>query len=213
MITVPQVVEEKIKASPYLLEAIGSDLINLSQLARILKPEIDKELYKNVSIASIVMALKRQSKHIKTQSRKYDFGKMLGDISVRSNLMELTFANSPTLLNNLKGLLAKTPDDVFLTWTRGVYETTVIASNQIESEVDKLFKSESLKFRIPNLSTLTIKLPDNNIEIPGVYYYVLKLLAWEGINLIEAVSTATELTIVLKTEDVNRAFGLFSGKQ
>lgn len=38
---------------------------------------------------------------------------------------------------------------------------------------------------------------------------ILKILAWEGINVVEVVSTFSEFTIILEDEEVSRAFSLF----
>ena len=46
------------------------------------------------------------------------------------------------------------------------------------------------------------------METPGVYYSILKQLAWEGINLVEVSSTYTELTLILHEKDINRAFSI-----
>jgi aspartokinase len=42
----------------------------------------------------------------------------------------------------------------------------------------------------------------------GIYYLIFKTLAWENINVIEVVSTMSELTIVLDDQEVVRAFNL-----
>jgi hypothetical protein len=51
-----------------------------------------------------------------------------------------------------------------------------------------------------------MKLPPINSEISGVYYYLLKKLAWEGINLAEVISTTNEFTVVVDTRTVSKAF-------
>lgn len=210
MITVPQAVEKTVRKSPFLEEALARKLINLSELARVIKPGIEEELLKDVSIGSIVMALKRLSKDLSTNRIDDQIIQMFGDISVRSSLMEFTYANSDTVLSNLRKLLDETPDEVFLTWTRGIFETTIILSSKMEKAVEKIFIKEKLKFKITDLSSLAIKLPPENIEMPGVYYMALKLLAWEGISITDAVSTATELTIILPNKHIDRAFSVFN---
>ena len=42
----------------------------------------------------------------------------------------------------------------------------------------------------------------------GVHYTLLKQLAWHDINLVEAVSTYSEFTIVLRRDVVDRAFSV-----
>lgn len=69
-----------------------------------------------------------------------------------------------------------------------------------------IVQTSTIVWHVQNLSSLTIKLPEENVKQFGVYYTILKTIAWEGINFTEAVSTANEVTIILKNEDVNRAF-------
>ena len=59
-----------------------------------------------------------------------------------------------------------------------------------------------------DLSAITLILPKEAVFVPGVYYSVLKALAWEGINFVEVVSSYTELTIILQNSNVDRAFSV-----
>ena len=74
--------------------------------------------------------------------------------------------------------------------------------------MQRIFKEEKALSVIENLSSITIQLPHQNVEIPGVYYYILKKLAWEGINIVEVISTTNEFTLVMKDEEVDRTFSL-----
>ena len=69
-----------------------------------------------------------------------------------------------------------------------------------------MFSGEKLKSHTQDLASVTVKLPMVNTEIYGIYYYILKHLAWEGINIVELVSTSNEFTIVVKQDDVDKAF-------
>jgi aspartokinase len=68
------------------------------------------------------------------------------------------------------------------------------------------FKNDKLKSNTNDLASVTVKLPKINTEIYGIYYYILKHLAWEGINIIEIVSTSNEFTVIVKQDDVDKAF-------
>ena len=74
--------------------------------------------------------------------------------------------------------------------------------------VQQLFSDETVKSHTSNLASVTIKLPAKNVEISGIYYYILKHLAWEGINIVEIVSTTNEFTIVVSSEVVDLAFSV-----
>ena len=59
-----------------------------------------------------------------------------------------------------------------------------------------------------NLASITLKLPKENLDQSGIYYFILKQLAWANIPLQEIISTTHEMTIVVKEEDVNETFGI-----
>ena len=56
MLTIPEVVEKLIKRSPFLSESLAQGIINISALARNIKPEIEKEVQKNIQTGALVMA-------------------------------------------------------------------------------------------------------------------------------------------------------------
>ena len=57
-----------------------------------------------------------------------------------------------------------------------------------------------------DLSSISIKLPSENVTIPGVYYFVFQRLSWEGINIYEVISTSNEFTILVNEDQVDKAF-------
>jgi len=74
--------------------------------------------------------------------------------------------------------------------------------------VDEYFKEEDLHLKKENLSAITLKLHERNTQVPGFYYYILKAIAWEGINIAEVISTSNEFTVLINDEDVDRAFSV-----
>lgn len=208
MMTIPEIVEKIIKKSPFLEEGLSKKIINLSALSRIIKPEIEKELYKKVENGAIIMALKRLSNRL---DHKNDIKKIFinaPDIIVRSNLIEYTLANSSSLIPKHQKLLeiVNSQKEFFSTITEGVFETTLILSLELESSIKKIYQSEKVIFKVNNLSSITIRLPKENIDLSGVYYFILKPLAWEGINIFEVVSTTHEITLIFGEKDIDQAF-------
>ncbi len=207
MITISNVVEEIIKQKPFLTEAIADGIINFSGLARNIQPEIEKRLSKDVNYSAIVMSLKRLAPTLSANknSRLNKMLSNLGEIIIRSNLSEITYSNSDTLLNNQMRLWKEHSyeDDVFYTVSRGVFETTYVFSNQMLNDIKSIFEKENLKSSTDNLASLTIKLPKDNNKQVGLYYSILKNLAWEGITIYETISTTNEFSIVVNDTDVS----------
>lgn len=211
MITIADTVEDIIKRSSFLEEGLANELINLSSLARRIQPEIQDKLVKHVQIGAIVMALKRLSKNLKKQHTPVlPILKKITDITVRSNISEYTFVNTPTIAKKQQQLMQKLDDypNAFLTITDGVFEVTVFANSLLDKEIENIFRDEKLKNKVSNLSSITLILPEENIFIPGVYYSILKRLAWEGVNFVDVVSSYTELTIMIEEKDIDQAFSI-----
>ncbi|WP_066758932.1 hypothetical protein [Crocinitomix algicola] len=205
-----KVIERLINQSPFIQEAISEGLINISSLARKLNPDIRKITGKDVSDSAIIMAIKRMppGTNQKIEHRIKNFMADLGDLIVRSNLVKCTFNNYIGISQDQAKFLNQIKDisDNFYTVSRGVAETTIITNEQFKKDIVEIFSQNQLISESENLSSITMKLPQVNTEISGVYYYLLKKLAWEGINLSEVISTTNEFTIVVDTKLVSKAF-------
>ncbi len=210
MKTISSVVEQYIKSKPFLLSSLSQGIINLTSLARIMMPELEAHLGKDVKQGAVVMSLKRLSEELDFKIN-YKISKVLkniGEITVRSSLTDFTYVISDTLLDNQAKLISEInkQQDIFYTSSRGVNETNIVTSTSIEPIVEAIFKNEKLTHKIENLSSITVKLPQENISTPGVYYYIFQRLAWEGIIIHEVISTTNEFTIIVGDEQIDVAF-------
>jgi hypothetical protein len=210
MRTISAVVENYIKKKPFLQSALAQGIINLTSLSRLVKPEVEEELGKEVRNGAIVMALKRLSDDLEFRAthRILKVLKNIGEITVRSSLTDFTFLVSDSILENQSSLLKEVNrnKDVFYTSSRGVNELNIVVSNTLESTVEELFKKERCTQKSSNLSSITVKLPAENVSVPGIYYFIFQRLAWEGIVLYEVISTTNEFTILVNDDQVESAF-------
>ena len=210
MKTISAVVENYIKKKPFLQSALGQGIINLTSLSRIVKPEIETELGKEVRNGAIVMALKRLADDLEFRAthKIVKVLKNIGEITVRSNLSDYTFFSSETILAKQAKLLEEVNknQDIFYTSSRGVNEINIVISNSLDATVDSLFMNERLTQKADNLSSVTVKLPSENVSVPGIYYFIFQRLAWEGIVLYEVISTTNEFTILVNDNQVDIAF-------
>ena len=210
MKTISSVVENYIKSKPFLLNSLAQGIINLTSLARIMVPELEKELGKDIKQGAIVMSLKRLSEELDFKINR-KISKVLtniGEITVRSSLSDFAFVVSDTLLENQGKLISEINkhQDVFYTSSRGVNEMNIIISTSYSHLVENFFSLEKQTLHLENLSSITVKLPQDNISVPGVYYYIFQKLAWEGIVIHEVISTTNEFTIIVSDEQIDVAF-------
>ena len=210
MKTISSVVEQYIKKKPFLQSALAQGIINLTSLSRIIKIEIEDELGKDIRNGAIVMALKRLSDDLEFRAthKIIKVLKNIGEITVRSSLTDYTFLASDTnLLQQAKLLEAVNQNqDVFYTSSRGVNEINIVISNVMDETVEALFKAEKCTQKAEELSSITVKLPAENVSVPGIYYFIFQRLAWEGIVLYEVISTTNEFTILVDDNQVDIAF-------
>jgi hypothetical protein len=212
MKTIQEVVESTIRKTPFIEEALNEKLINVSSLARVILPEVSKALKKEVKVGAVMMAINRLSPASELRIRR-NIKKLaldLGDVIVRSDLCDFTFKNTPSLLKEIAKILTKTSEnaDYFLTVSQGIFETNIVTSKNLQPFVNDIFEKETLISNVLELASITIKLPKENLEQSGIYYFILKQLAWADISLQEIISTTNEMTIVVKEEDINQTFAL-----
>lgn len=210
MKTISSVVEVYIKQKPFLLNSISQGIINLTSLARLMMPEIEKELGKDVKQGAVVMALKRLSEELdfRINHKLVRILKNIGEITVRSSLVDFAFVISDTLLENQVKLISEINKnkELFYTSSRGVNETNIIVSASISDVVEEIFKKEKQTHKVENLSSITVKLPEVNITTPGVFYYIFQRLAWEGVIIHEVISTTNEFTVIVNDNQIDKAF-------
>ena len=210
MKTISSVVENVIHRKPFLQSALAEGIINLTSLSRQIRPEIEGVLGKEVREGAIVMALKRLSEHLEFRltHKIVKVLKDIGEITVRSSLVDYTFLTSESILEKQAELMReihRTPD-VFYTSSRGVNEINIVTSDRLEPFIDDLFKLERLTQKVKNLASVTVRLPHENVTVPGIYYFIFQRLAWEGIVLHEVISTTNEFTIIVDDPEADRAF-------
>lgn len=208
MITVPQAAMVIIKRSRYLSEALSKDIINLSALAEYIQPEIEQMLFKKVSKPSILMALKRLKPEFKPRFQNYYIFTTPPTLTTRSNLFEMSIKNSLTLDSKLQKVFSSITPHSFFTISKSSQQTTCIVSQELTSFLDKILRNEEIISRTSFLSSISVELPDEARKTSGIYYFFIKSLAWEGVNIIEMVSTKNQLLLFFEDKTIERAFSI-----
>ena len=208
MRSIAKIVENIVEKKPFLQEALSRGIVNNAALAEEIRADIEKELGKKIKFSAINMAIRRLSEKLeKSFISKVKFSKD-SDIMIRSDLIEITVFKLGDVQKYLKKVYSvvnfKKGD--FLTITQGLHEVMIITNEKYESKILKLFPKKNVKKLIKGLSSLTINIPIEAIETIGLFYVVTRALNWENINIVDIVSTLTEMTFIIKEEDAGRSF-------
>ncbi|MFL1896562.1 hypothetical protein ACJRPK_12725 [Aquimarina sp. 2-A2] len=209
MKTITDCVHDILRHEPFLEDALSRDIINYSSLAIDLTPQVEKVLRKKVKPGSIIMALRRYSPKRIKQSHSL---RNLGDIVVRSGITEYTFLNSNSILTSQSNLLNAVKDNskTYFTYSSNFQESNILVSSSLKEVVENHFKNETCISISDNLSSMSIELPEDNSKTVGLYFYIFKLLAYEGIPVFEIISTSNYFTLFLEKDFVNKAFLLLN---
>lgn len=205
-----EALEEALRKRPFLEEALQEDLVNLSSLARLLLPEVSRQLGKEVNESALVMAIRRREPklQLKMQHKLQQFISSLGDIIVRSNLESYTFKKTSAIPAKQATFLSSIADDLdgFHSFTGGMEETTVVLSRKYAPHLKAAMNGERLLSNASDLSAITLRLPTSSSEVIGLYYYFFKHIASAGVPIKEIISTTNEATFIVHSSDVNSAF-------
>ncbi|MFV8282235.1 hypothetical protein ACNKXS_11875 [Christiangramia marina] len=210
MKTITTVVHDIIRHQPFLDDAIARDIVNFSGLAADIQPQVEQEMRKSVKQGSIIMALRRYAPH-RTKINMKSL-RELGDIIVRSGITEYTFLNSKTIIANKAKLLESVKDQtgIYLNYSSNYQESNILVSSTLTDLVEDCFRNEVRVTVKKELSSITIALPKNSSQTVGLYFYMFKLLAYEGIPVFEMISTSNYFALFLEKEYVNKAFLLLN---
>jgi hypothetical protein len=215
MSSISKITGDIINQTPFLRELLSKNLINISALARKILPEIEQITGEKVKEGAVLMAIKRitfdSSPSIEDKIR--EALSHLGDIMVRVGLTCYAFENSKTIKEKeiaLYNLIHEDPA-CFINARIGLRQTTYIISSNKEDDLERIFMKDYLIKKVMLLASVSLTLPAIYNEVIGTTYYILKQLAWGGINIVEIVTTENELSIVVHEKDVDQAFKILMG--
>lgn len=201
MLKISDAVAEIIRGNPALRTGLAQRLMNLSRVARHIRPAVEARTHKAVQQGAIAMALSRLQAGLRTVDEGPDL-QLANRITVQRGLAVLTFPNTRRLHRALPTLQEKIREDEgHLTITEGVQEITLI----IEAGAVPLARAtvgEPEGREWIGVASLSIALTNEHLGTPGVLYRLLQPLALQGVNLAEVASTSREFHIYIGEEDV-----------
>jgi hypothetical protein len=187
------------------------DAVNYSGLARHIIPELKQKLKKKtINIEGVIMAIKRYAEKAKKDSLSKNVLKALGkcDLRLKGDIVDFT------LKRTQQNYTAALETHKKINWEQGdiiyIYQSLTEIAVILDKKNANLIKVPGDQFinKEENLAMLTLRTPKEIVEMPGVYHYVLGLLASQGIALADIVSTYTELVLLVKEEDGAKTYNI-----
>jgi hypothetical protein len=205
MITIATTVEAILGADEVALAAARQGWLNLSSYARAIQPQVCARLLKDVQEASIVTALSRLVAELPVGIEVPT--DTIQGLTVHPNLEGMTYERSAHASLLIRDLYSQVnvDDKTFLTATQGVNEITVVAEAPVAQVFREKLQTLHKIYDRTNLVGVTVKFKVGYLEVPNLIFALVRRLAYEQINIIEIVSTATELTFIIEKADLAAA--------
>lgn len=179
-------------------------LLNLSQVARFIRPLVAARTNKEVSDSAVLMSLSRMQNSLEPPLPTEQL--VLNKINIHTGLCSLTVLKKPKSHAELNTIFSRVQRrGGFITITEGINEITVILE-EIDFEFATEILSESPHYVYRDIASVGVKFSDETIVNPGVIYQLIQQVALQKINIIEVASTATEFNVYLRRHDVRLAF-------
>jgi len=199
---ITKLTEKYINEHPSIKDCVRKGLINYSALTRKIVEDSNLEIKKNFD--AILIACRRYF-------RKVRKGKLLEDkvkdilkqskLGVKNKII-VALVQKDVYFGHLLELhkMVKNKAEVFDV-IEGSSTMTLITAEEFKDSIKKLFKNKIIKIT-ENLAEVTLKSSKDLEETPGVIAYLTALLAGNGINIIEIMSTWTDTLFVISEDDI-----------
>jgi len=205
MLKVSDAVAELVQQNPLFHFGFHHQLLNLSQLARFLRPLVEARTLKEVQDTAILMALSRMRKDfppLESLPRSFKLDK----INVHAGLCSCTWLKTESSHRELNRLYHKVQEaNGFMTITEGMTEMTAILEETHFETAQETIAQEPRHVYRP-IAGVGVKFQERHLRTSGLIYQLVQQVALQRINLIEVNSTATEFSMYVAEEDLQLAF-------
>lgn len=183
-----------VKRRPFIKEMLKHDLVNYSRLAR----KVGKEIFgSQQNFYAVKAALMRLGSKIRKKEGE-----------IEGKVLEVLKNTSISIRNKVFVIISSAPLEMdAVSSVKSGHFYTYIAEQR---ELQKVRRSKSILAVEENLNLFILSSTQEIENTPGVISTVLHMLAAEGINVNEFISSYTDTLLVIREADTSRAYELLS---
>ena len=204
---ISKLVAEYIQENPNIQDCLAKDLINYSALARVVtnKYHLDKS-----NDAAVQMACRRAKLKLKAKTKQEELIKRLlrnAKLNTRSPILVATLKKSIDFKKvvSLRELIKKSRGEMNIIEGEDVF--TLVTNEQFKSQIKITFGQSVIEIK-DSLVQLTLLFGEEIKTTSGVVSYVYGLLKNNNINILEEMSCWTDLMMVIREADLEKAIGV-----
>lgn len=203
--SITEAVRETISNDLSFQDSLQRDYCNISALARIIRPQIDHMLGRNISIESIITALKRSKHDYNVQQKPIAAILAASTITVNTDVAKVSAKKSKKTIEKVaKAMIQSTGN--FISISESIMSITLVFDDLLLQDVKGMFAHDDILEIENSLAAIIVHSPEDIIKTPGCAIAFYNQLARRHINIEDTVSCYTDTIVLVKMEQVGKAF-------
>lgn len=203
MVTISHIVCKLVDEKTCLQEAIGKCIVYCGSVAKKLKPDIEKELRKEVAHYAIVAALRRYAEKIDTRFRDIKFHSDNSEVNLKNNIIDISIFKTLCLFVKLKKIydIIQFEKGDILHIIYGRNTVNIVTNEKYKKHICLFLQIEKILNIEENLVALSFAIEKELVNIPVVLFQIIRNFAWENINIKEIIPIDQEMTFIVSKDD------------
>jgi hypothetical protein len=204
--SISRIVKQVIDEDLSLQDAISRRYGNYSAIARIIKPKVEKDLRRKVNIDSLITSVKRVKPRL-ALTQRHGIESVLSQsvVTVRTDVAKLSVEKTKRTLEAARGIMASYQEE-FLQVSESNTAITMVFDQKLLSSIHKKFNDEDVLDEQADLAAIIVQSPKEIVRTAGVVLSIYARIAENHVNIEDTVSCFTDTIIVIRMDEVARAF-------
>lgn len=208
MTTTPNIVKRFIDRDAVVSSALTRDLINIRALGRHIQDLARKDGYE-LSLEAVISAIRRyeKPKRILSEENVWKYFKRK-KLTLKTNVADVAIQNNPGIppaLGNLSSQIDYGRGETFHI-ASGVDTVRLVIDEKNLDKLKGIIPEQNVKATVKGLAEIVISLDPETLYVAGTFSTVTSELAINGINMIEAMSCAPDIIVVVDERDAMKAY-------
>ena len=203
--SITETVREIVSSDLSFQDSLQRDYCNISALARIIKPQIDHMLSKDTSIESIITALKRSRFDYDVRQKPIASILAASTITVNTDVAKVSARKSKKTIEKVAKAMIQSVGN-FISISESIMSITLVFDDLLLQDVKGMFASDDILEIENGLAAIIVQSPEDIIKTPGCAIAFYNQLARRHINIEDTVSCYTDTIVLVKMEQVGKAF-------
>ena len=186
-------------------DAIERGYANYSAIARILRPQVEEVLGRPTKIESIITAVKRARSIVRTSQAGIAGIVSRSVINLRTDVAKISVEKTRRTVQVVRRTMADLRGE-FLQILEGISAITLIFDERLFESVRSMFRKSDILDEKNGLAAIMVHSPRAIIGVPGSAVAFYNPVSRRHINIEETMSCFTDTILVVRMDDVGRAF-------